>query len=459
MNTPGLLNRFTSHRPRLLRGLATPLAVAILMALPLAASARIFVSINIAPPPLAVYEQPPIPGDGYIWTPGYWAYSDDGYFWVPGTWVEVPYSGALWTPGYWGSYGDRYAFHHGYWGRHVGFYGGINYGYGYGGVGYEGGYWNRDAFYYNRGINNFGTINVRNVYNKTVINNITINNISYNGGNGGLAARPTPVEMRAEHERHMQPIAAQQRHMEMASQNKAMFASVNHGEPPVAATRKPGAFNSEGIVKAHALSPEARAAVDRSVQPRPVSGAPDKASMRNGHRDFAPVNPNVSRSSSDAAKHRDAQPSVPSDRMRRMPEHRDAGQANPNAPRSSTYAPKHHDGGQSMPSDRRGANRLPADALQSPRDAGTVHAPRQQLQQRDMPQHAMPQQRAPRQQQRDMPQQRPMPQQRAQPQQHLMQQQRPVPQQRQQQRPMQQQRAQPQQHQSTPAKEHGDKKH
>ena len=41
-------------------------------------------------------------------------------------------------------------FHEGYWGPHVGFYGGIDYGFGYTGAGYAGGYWNNGAFYYNR---------------------------------------------------------------------------------------------------------------------------------------------------------------------------------------------------------------------------------------------------------------------------------------------------------------------
>ncbi len=34
------------------------------------------------PPPLPEYSQPPIPGDGYLWTPGYWSYAPQGYFWV-----------------------------------------------------------------------------------------------------------------------------------------------------------------------------------------------------------------------------------------------------------------------------------------------------------------------------------------------------------------------------------------
>jgi hypothetical protein len=43
-----------------------------LLVWPLAALADIELSINIAPPPLPVYEQPPVPTEGYLWTPGYW---------------------------------------------------------------------------------------------------------------------------------------------------------------------------------------------------------------------------------------------------------------------------------------------------------------------------------------------------------------------------------------------------
>src|SRR4030088_1729048 len=52
-----------------------------------------------APPPLPDYEQPPCPEEGYLWTPGYWAWSG-GYYWVPGTWGEPPRIGVLWTPAY-----------------------------------------------------------------------------------------------------------------------------------------------------------------------------------------------------------------------------------------------------------------------------------------------------------------------------------------------------------------------
>ena len=107
------------------------LVLATLLAMPITSSAGIILSIGIAPPPLPVYDQPLCPGDGYIWTPGYWAYDDnDGYFWVPATWVEAPEPGFLWTPGYWDWVDSVYVFHEGYWGPRVGFYRGIDYGFG-----------------------------------------------------------------------------------------------------------------------------------------------------------------------------------------------------------------------------------------------------------------------------------------------------------------------------------------
>jgi hypothetical protein len=118
-----------------------------------ASAARIFVTI--APPIIPVYSQPLAPGYGYIWTPGYWAY-DDGYTWVDGAWVEPPYVDALWTPGYWGWGGGGYLWYPGYWGRTVGYYGGINYGFGYFGVGFYGGYWGGGHFFYNSAYNHIG---------------------------------------------------------------------------------------------------------------------------------------------------------------------------------------------------------------------------------------------------------------------------------------------------------------
>ena len=142
---------------------------------------------GLEPPAIPVYAQPICPGPGYLWTPGYWAWSDDaGYYWVPGTWVLAPI-GMYWTPGYWGWGGGYYMWHPGYWGPHVGFYGGINYGFGYTGVGFYGGEWRGGGFYYNRSVTNVSVTNVTNVYNRTVIVN-NVNRVSYNGGEGPVTS-------------------------------------------------------------------------------------------------------------------------------------------------------------------------------------------------------------------------------------------------------------------------------
>src|SRR6266487_3375576 len=139
------------------------------------------VSINFAPPELPVYEQPLCPGEGYFWTPGYWA---------------------------WG--GSSFIFYEGYWGPVVGFYGGINYGYGYFGRGYEGGRWDNGRFYYNRSVNN---VNITEIH---------------NGCNGGIDVRATPQEEAAARQKHISPVPAQMQHVQAARANQALRASENH---------------------------------------------------------------------------------------------------------------------------------------------------------------------------------------------------------------------------------------
>ncbi len=225
------------------------LSALVVLALSAASFAQIGIAIHIGPPALPVYVQPPCPAEGYIWTPGYWAYDYDAadYYWVPGTWVLAPQPGFLWTPGYWGWGGAAFIFHEGYWGPRVGFYGGINYGFGYFGNGYEGGRWDHDHFFYNRSVNNINVTNIHNVYNTTVINKTVVNRVSYNGGNGGIDVRPTREQEEAEHERHVGPVAAQNEHMQAARSNPELRASQNHGRPPIAATPRPGAFNEHGV--------------------------------------------------------------------------------------------------------------------------------------------------------------------------------------------------------------------
>ncbi len=216
---------------------------------------QIGISVSFGPPALPVYAQPPCPEPGYMWTPGYWAWDDDygDYYWVPGTWVMAPQPGFLWTPPWWGWENGVYMFHEGYWGPHIGFYGGINYGFGYPGDGFYGGRWDGDRFFYNRSVTNINVTNVRNVYNETVINrNVTVNHVSYNGGPGGIEARATPQQEMAARERHIGPVEAQTQHMRTARFDPELRASQNHGRPPVAATARPNQFRGRSVVKARA---------------------------------------------------------------------------------------------------------------------------------------------------------------------------------------------------------------
>ncbi len=218
------------------------------------AHAGLFVSISVAPPALPVYVQPAIPGPGYMWTPGYWAWDDDegDYYWVPGAWVPAPSPGLLWTPGYWGWNDGVYVWNAGYWGPHVGFYGGVVYGFGYGGVGFGGGRWVGGSFSYNRSVTNIGSsTSITNVYNqKIVVNNTT--HVSFNGGNGGLQARPNAQELVAAREQHTPPTGDQMKHQQLASQNPELKRSRNNGRPTIAATRTAGDFSPRNVVAAKA---------------------------------------------------------------------------------------------------------------------------------------------------------------------------------------------------------------
>ena len=235
---------------RILRSLGLLLLTAMILGTPAPSNAQIAVgiSIRIGPPVLPVYVQPVCPAPGYIWTPGYWAYGEDGYYWVPGTWILAPEPGFLWTPGYWGFADGLYIWHGGYWGPHVGFYGGVNYGYGYTGVGFWGGEWRGREFVYNRSVTNVNTTIIHNTYNRTVIvNNTTINNVSYNGGPHGIQARPSERERIAEHDRHIEARHEQMEHEHAARADRRQWASENHGRPAVAASGHPGDFHRDVV--------------------------------------------------------------------------------------------------------------------------------------------------------------------------------------------------------------------
>jgi hypothetical protein len=153
----------------------------------------------------------------------------------------------LWTPPYWSRVDGGYAFHAGYWADEIGFYGGVNYGYGYAGDGYQGGRWENGAFSYNRAVNNLGSLGITNVYDRSVTADDNAVRVSFNGGHRGTAALPTRHQEALAGAGHIGATAEQQKHFELASMNRSLYSKLNKGEPGVAATPHPGVLDGVGI--------------------------------------------------------------------------------------------------------------------------------------------------------------------------------------------------------------------
>jgi hypothetical protein len=375
------------------------------------------------PPPLPEYNQPPCPGDNYIWTPGYWGYADADYYWVPGVWVMAPYVDALWTPPYWEAYGGRYRWHRGYWGNHIGFYGGINYGFGYTGRGYYGGYWNGGRFAYNRTVTNVNVNIVHNVYQRPVTNT-TINRISYNGGRGGINARPVAAEAEVLRERRTPPVAAQMQHARSAEGNRQQFASVNRGRPVVVAQNNALATP----YRAPASQPVGQELPRRAVQAQPPRAAQAPAPVQTpiqrpgqNERPFAPGRPD-----------RMQQPGVRGERPevgRQAPEPRPVTpEARPGVPAQRIPDPRGFGGRQEAQRPQGQVRQQPAPApveqprpqpeftrpvpqarpvAPEPRQAPQVREPRPQIQARPEPQGRPEREARPQPQARPEPQARP----------------------------------------------------
>lgn len=249
--------------------------------------AAVGISVGFAPPPIPEYEQPECPEDGAIWVPGYWAWDDDDadYYWVPGTWVMAPEPGLLWTPAYWAWDDDDggYRYHDGYWAPEVGFYGGINYGYGYYGNGFAGGRWDHDRFMYNTAVLHVNETVVHNVYvdRTVVVNETNVTRVSYNGGQGGTTVRPTERQQQVAQERHFPPAQAQMQNRQEARTNPELRASSNQGRPPVAATARPGDFHGH-VVAAQAAGGGWHPPADRREAAKPHANAQGGRNARPG---------------------------------------------------------------------------------------------------------------------------------------------------------------------------------
>jgi hypothetical protein len=269
---------------KLLRSTRFLLFAFLLSLVPASSHAQISISIGIAPPVLPVYVQPPCPEEGLMWTPGFWNYSEDGgYYWVPGAWVPAPYSGALWTPGYWGYVGGQYRFNEGYWGDHVGYYGGVNYGFGFMGIGFAGGEWRGGHFAYNTAIVNVNRTVILNTYvNETIVHNNTIvnnNHVAYSGGPGGIQHQPTPQEKQYSSEKHTPRTAVQVSHIQAAAKDPQQHFNNNHGKPATVASARPlsanghnqPANNASHEAKPEHAAPQSHAATQPKTESHPAA--------------------------------------------------------------------------------------------------------------------------------------------------------------------------------------------
>ena len=175
--------------------------------------------------------------------------------------MQPPQVDVLWTPGYWESVDAFYVFHRGYWAQHIGYYGGINYGFGYFGVGFTGGRWLNHSFAYNRAVSNVDARAIRNTYNESV-NAAAINRVSYNGGPGGTTSVMTARE---------RALATEKRFPALMPR---MPISVYHSERSadqrnVGTSQRPALLNAPAIAASHATAPRTGNAPVQATVARP----------------------------------------------------------------------------------------------------------------------------------------------------------------------------------------------
>lgn len=71
--------------------------------------------VQQAPPPPREETRPPMPGPGYVWCAGHWAWQGGAHVWVPGRWVVPPRRSAEWIPPHWQHTPGGWRFVPGHW--------------------------------------------------------------------------------------------------------------------------------------------------------------------------------------------------------------------------------------------------------------------------------------------------------------------------------------------------------
>jgi hypothetical protein len=117
---------------------------------------------------------------------------------------------------------------------------------------------------------NVNTAVIRNVYvDRTVINNTVVNRTSFNGP-GGVLARASPEQEMASREQHFEATQNQMAHQQAASQDRAQWASSNHGQPGTAAMDSVNGrrFNQQGRIANGVASGRLTAGETRNLEGR-----------------------------------------------------------------------------------------------------------------------------------------------------------------------------------------------
>jgi len=312
---------------KIFRPLRVMLLALLVSLIPASSFAGVFISVGFAPPMLPIYDQPPCPDAGLIWTPGYWDYGPDGYYWVPGAWVPAPFIGALWTPPYWGWDSGLYMFHPGYWGTSVGYYGGVNFGFGYFGVGFFGGRWRGRDFMYNTAVWNVDRGRVRSTYNdRGNWDRYRVgrgSRASYSGGPGGIRYSPSREERQAMQGRRMGETPVQRSHQSSARSDRSSYFRNNQGRPSNPAVSRPrggespgrGSGNGQPNVRGNENRGPNNAQPNRNVQPNRGTQPNSNVQPNRGNNQSRP-SPQV----------RQAPQSRPSPQVRQVPQNRPSQQ-------------------------------------------------------------------------------------------------------------------------------------
>jgi hypothetical protein len=125
----------------------------------------------------------------------------------------------------------------------VGYYGGVNYGFGYMGIGFAGGMWDHGFFRYNTAIMHVDGRYIHNTFeDRGMVDRYTVargSHVAFSGGPGGIHHDPMPEERIAERDSHMDRSSFQMQHEGAARNDHSSYFKANGGHPATLAVQRP----------------------------------------------------------------------------------------------------------------------------------------------------------------------------------------------------------------------------